>query len=162
MFFGKTTTLAFQVFLFEDDEHPAPGKSPAAQNEFAAPYVMKTVRAHYKEELKPPKKWNYYFSVLSGPSELFRREYAGTDFRDPTTNEIVDQRKYLEYCREFKTMWLEYLKSEYPRYNQKVLKEAMDVAQYDYYPQDNVIVISTLLPGLIKGGTERFKGTKIS
>jgi hypothetical protein len=161
MFFKKAMTLAFNVFLFEDDEHPSPGESPAAQNEFAAPYVLRTIEQHYKEELKPPQKWNYYFGVLSASSDVYRREYSSLDFRHPTTNEIIDQRKYLDFCREVKTQWAEWLQSQHPKYNAKTFEAAMEKAQYDYYPKDNTIVISALLPGLVKGGPEVFKYTKL-
>ena len=158
--FSKKTTVAMMLYLFEDEKHPSPGKSSVEQNKFAAKILPEVIKKHYLDALKPPAKWNYYFSFLDNDGNEFRKDFGPHDFRDPKTNALSRQKQFFDLCDQLKMIWFENLGRDNPKYDRKKLLSASQESEYDWFPEYGLVVISALLPGYVKSGTEKFKDTK--
>ena len=158
--FAKKKTLALTLFLFTDEDHPSPGESGAARNQYAADIIPDIIRKHYAQALRPPVKWNYFFHFNEGSSDEYRGQSGRYDFRHPKTNAIVNQKFFLDLCDELRYTWWECLGRQNPKYNKQTLKAAMEATQYDYFPERGLVVLSALLPAYIKQGSEDYKDTK--
>ena len=155
---GKIKTLTYCVYLFVDDDHPAP-KTANAQNDFGVKFIPELVKKHYYEELKPPKKWNYYCGFL--PLDFSGSQGQAFDFRDSKSRKISSQAKYAELCNHLKDIWKERLMTVYPKYDRNNLEESLENAQFDYFPDKCVLIISSIMPGLVQSGSEEFKNTSM-
>jgi len=157
--FRKPTTLTFCIFFFEDAGHKAP-TNIYHQNDLAAQHAVPLIQRHYSEQLKPPRKWNYYFVFLPLP-DLQNPQTRHMDFRNSVTHEISDHAKYAEICSSLKTIWKERLMQVFPDYDRNKLEDGLEQANFDYFPGKNTLIVSSLMPGLVKQGTETFKDTSI-
>ena len=155
---GKTTTLTYCVFLFEDEDHRVP-LSASAQNSLGAKFISALIEKHYREDLKPPKKWNYYLGLW--PLNFNDERSRVFDFREPVTKKIKDYAKYNEMCNGIKEIWKNRLFEVFPKYDRYKMEESLENAKFDYFPKECVIVISSLMDGLVKSGSEQYKETSI-
>jgi len=147
----KITTLTLGLFFFTKEEHPQK-LTHDEQLQFSLKYIHEFKTKRYEKELGGRKKWNWYSDSRLLPSKEFR--LSGLDFRHPHTNEIADQRRYLDFCREIKPSWREGLLAKKPKYKAKVLDAALDRAQFIYSPEDNLLAFSVLLPDYVRSGKE--------
>ena len=157
--FGKpATTLTFGVFHFGDAQNKAP-TNLYEQNDLAAKQLEVLVKRHYLEQLRPPRKWNYYFHFFSIP-DFQNPQTRHLDFRDPNTGEINDHAKYAEVCNITKGEWKNKLITEFPQYKRNKFEDCFEEVKFDYFPEKRLLLMSMLVDGLVKQGTETFKDTR--
>lgn len=117
-----------------------PKESPKLANK----YLEDLVRNHYYEELRPPVNWNFRYTVFIVP-DLPPELKNVSRFWDDTTAQIVNKSAYRQMCSDLRTMWKEQLLEEYPNYDRSKLEDGFENLNFDYYSEDGIIIVSTVL-----------------
>lgn len=157
LFKPKHLTLFMTLFTLTDKSTVIP-RTEAGWNQRVSGTVIKDIVVkHYYEKLRPPQKWNYlYIHVESSSIPVY------LDFRDESTNKLAYQDRFREFCVIIKSKARGYLERNNPSYKPDLLDNGIADMNYDWFPQMNMIVLSTLLPAYTKWGSEHFKNSQIN
>jgi len=154
LFKPKHLTLFMTLFTLTDKSAVIPRTEEGWNQCVSGTVIIDIVRKHYFEKLHPPKKWNYlYIHAESNSVPIF------LEFRDVSTNEVAYQDRFHELCIAVKSQAREYLQNNNPSYNNDLLEDGIADMNYDWYPNMNMLVLSTLLPAYTKWGKENFKNS---
>ena len=149
----KALTLVMQVIFLDDGRSPAPPSDMSELNEYVVGYILKLKDKHYKEELVPTQKWNYVFVVTSFPGDALKN----FEFRHPDTNKIASQSKFLEFAQGSTETWQEFLNERNTKFKDKELMAYLNRANNDFFPDDNIVIRSVLIPDFVESGTEEYR-----
>lgn len=107
-------------------------------------HFVQLAEDHYWEECSPPRKFNNYYTVIPFP-EFPEEVLTQVKFWDDRTKEIVNRSSYNQMCRDMRDMWRNRLTEEFPNYDRSALEDGLEGVNYDYYPDEGVIMLSMYL-----------------
>jgi len=145
----KNTTLMVGIILFEDFDHQRPVASYTEYKGFAEPIVVDVLRAHYFEELRPPKKWNWDLEMIVMDS-MTSPVGSHYDVRDPETKEVADKASYKEMCSGLKNVWKDRLLERFPRYDRTRFEDTFETVKYTYLKERCVLAASVLMEDIMQ------------
>ncbi|MBQ3331556.1 MAG: hypothetical protein IJG87_10315 [Ruminococcus sp.] len=99
---------------------------------------------HFREECLPPKQFNNYYTVI--PFPRFPEEMLPqVKFWDDRTKEIVNRSSFNQMCRDMRDLWKTRLADDFPKYDRNAMEDGFENVNYDYYPDEGVIMLSMYL-----------------
>ena len=110
-------------------------------------HAEELIRAHYYEDFRPPVKWNYNFVAIAYPHPPQNLQHM--IFWDEKTGQIVKQAAYRQMCSDLRSFWKEKLVQMYPKYDRNKLEDGVEHMNFDYYPQDGLVVASMVLEKIL-------------
>ena len=149
--FDKTVMMYFALFA-----DLAPERAVAVnrdrygqQKQIAEEHIIDIIRRHYYEELKPPVVWNFNYVILVVPRLTDPEQKAKAQFWDSATGQIADKANYLQICSELRSEWRDGLVELYPDYDRDKLEDGYEKMNFDYYPEEGLLVCTMLLEKLL-------------
>ncbi len=147
--FDKSLMMLICVF---EDINPAEAanldKNPnLAGKELFEKHSVELIRAHYYEDFRPPVQWNYNvvaFAYPTPPKHLQRMV-----FWDAKTGRIADQAAYRQMCSDLREFWKEKIVQVYPDYDRDKFEDGFENMNFDYYPEDGMIIASMVLEEIL-------------
>ena len=107
-------------------------------------HFLQLIEDHYLEECRPPRKVNNYFTVIPVP-EFPAEVVQQIKFWDDSTLRLNDRGNFNQFCSDLRDLWKQRLTSEFPKFNRSKLEDGFENVNYDYYPDEGVVMLSMFL-----------------
>jgi hypothetical protein len=147
--FDKSLMMMMCVFADVNPSGAAQvGQSPVpAGKALFEKHAVELIKAHYYWDFRPPVKWNYNFFAIAYPHPPKNLQHM--IFWDADTGRIVNQAAYRQMCSDLREIWKDKLIQMYPKYDRKKLEDGFENIQYDYYPEDGLLIASIVLEKIL-------------
>ena len=109
-------------------------------------HIVELIKSHYYEDLRPPVQWNYNVVVKSIAN--IPEKFPQVVFWD-ANGKIVKQAAYREFCGLVRNSWKLIFPKVYPKYSRAKMEDGFENVNFDYYPDEGVLIASTIMKQLL-------------
>ena len=146
--YDKTLCMYIAPLMDLHTGSPLRLKDSELQREMAESLMIGILKAHYLQQVRPPVRWNYRYTIKPIPliNEEVERLYR---FWGDDTRDIVHRDRFRLLCDTLREPMKEELIKEFPAYDREKLEDGMEGIAFDYDPVQGAITASILLDKLM-------------